>query len=32
MGNRIRVKIEGNCDAADVATLRKALTMDKDFR
>lgn len=31
MGNWIRVKIEGNCDAADVVALRKALTLEKDF-
>lgn len=31
MGNWIRVKIEGNCDAADVAALQKALTLEEDF-
>ena len=31
MGNWIRVKIEGTCDAADVAALMKALTLEKDF-
>jgi hypothetical protein len=31
MGNWKRVKIEGSCSAADVKTLRDALTMGKDY-